>query len=668
MITRARSFFRWLTIGFLGLAPLTGCGGETAPPEDDGKVTEPAPEEAWPNLECDPLVPSFCAFPWPSNVYTVEDASTPTGRRVNVLDGSLPVSAQGKISSMVGLLPSDGFSTAAALLAEMPGATEAGFPTPLDIERSLADDSPTILLEATTGERVPHFTELDHSAPSKEEETLMIRPVVRLKDATRYIVAIRGVQGTDGTLPASEAFAALRDRLPSEEPSVEDRRGLYADIFGRLGDAGIARDDLQLAWDFTTASRDNNTALLVHMRDEALEAAGPNGPPYTITMVEPDPDPQIAFRIEGTMTAPLYLTSPDPGGRLVLGQDGLPEPNPSQPTREVPWRLLIPKSAETTPAALLQYGHGLLGSLGQIESFKDLANDYGYAIFGLTLIGMGDDDSTWIADQLTSGDVAGLTAMFERQHQGMLEYLLAMRMMSRGFAQDPTYGALLDGDQRYYHGISQGGIFGGTYMALSTDVTRGVLGVMGMPYNLLLNRSVDFGVFFALFQLSYPDPRAQQLLLNMIQLFWDRTEPNGYVPYIREDLLPNTPAHEVLMRAAIGDHQVSTLGAQLMARAAGAKHLRSGLRDVYGLEAIDGATSGSGYVEYGFGLPDEPICNIPMTSCEDPHGLIRKLEASKQQLDTFLRTGELVNACPDGICSFPDQGMCDASDATPPCL
>ena len=44
----------------------------------------------------------------------------------------------------------------------------------------------------------------------------------------------------------------------------------------------------------------------------------------------------------------------------------------------------------------------------------------------------------------------------------------------------------------FYDGNSQGGIFGGTVMSIAQDITRGVLGVPGMNYSLLLTRSVDF--------------------------------------------------------------------------------------------------------------------------------------------------------------------------------
>ncbi len=658
---------KWLTsaVALGTMSMLVGCSNSSG----DNKIVEPDPVVSWPTLTCDTLVTSYCGYPFPSNVFTEADESSPTGLRVKFDDDTVPQPASGGALSFSGTLPSDGFSTGGSILAEMPDAIDVGLISPFEVERSLEPDAKTILIDAETLELIPHFSEFDKSTPHFPQRAIMIRPAVRLKDGARYIAAFRGIQGEIGELPASPAFAALRDLTPlDDDPSVEARRPLYADIFSRLEQAGVERASLQLAWDFTTASRENNTAFLLHMRDEALAAAGEDGPAYTITDVQTDVDDQVMFRIEGTFEAPLYLDDPGPGGQLLLGDDGMPEVNADQPTVDVPFLVLIPRIAETEPVALLQYGHGLLGTLTQLEAgnFKKLTNDKGYAIFGMTLDGMASDDSDWVASELASGTIDSLTHMFQRQHQGVLQYLLGMRMMINGFSKDPTYGQYIDASERYYHGISQGGIFGGTYMALSTDVERGVLGVMGMAYNILLNRSVDFGPFFALMQLPFPDSRDQQFLLNFIQMHWDRTEPNGYVPYI-SDPLPGTPSHSVLMRAAIGDHQVTTIGGHIMARAAGAVHIDSKQRDIYGLETVASADSGSSYIEYGFGLPPEPICNIPMTSCDDPHGDIRKLQEADDQLDTFLRTGESRNFCADGNCSFPERGECEADDKTPIC-
>jgi len=638
-----------------------GCGSSESTSET--KVGPFEPKVEWTHLTCDPLVPTHCGFPFPSNVWTVDAPDTPTGRRVQIDDGAFPVAMNGQKTTGGPWSKSDGFGAGSGILTHLPGATLEGLPSLTNIARSLEQDCPTVILDTETGQRVPHFAELDMSRADPDSVTFILRPVVPLTDARRYVVAIRKVRGADGALPPTPAFKALRDSIASSEPSVDARRGLYEDIFQKLASAGVERADLQLAWDFTTASRENVTGWLLHMRDEALAKVGEDGPPYVIDTVEETWEPDtIAYRIHGKMTVPLYLDKPEAGANLVFGPDGMPEPNPARPTYEVPFEVLIPKGALTKPAALLQYGHGLLGQRTQIEAsnFRKLISEKNYVIFAVDLAGMADDDSGHIANTLASGQLHGMSTMFDRMHQGFLNYLLAMRMMSRGFAKDPQFGGYIDATQRYYHGISQGGIAGGVYMAASTDVERGVLSVMGQPYGLLLNRSVDFAPFFLVVRGTYPDTRDQQMVLALIQMLWDRVEPNGWTKYMGGGL-PNTPGHSVLMSAARGDHQVTTFGGHVMARAVGAKHLESGIRDIFGLEKVPETTSGSVYVEYDFGHPEEPICNVPMSHCEDPHGMVRKLQANDDQLDTFLRTGQGKNYCPGGVCKFPDQSGCTSS-------
>jgi hypothetical protein len=57
-------------------------------------------------------------------------------------------------------------------------------------------------------------------------------------------------------------------------------------------------------------------------------------------------------------------------------------------------------------------------------------------------------------------------------------------------------------------------------MALSTQVDRGVLGVSGAPYSLLLPRSADFMDLFPLLKLRYNDPVDRISLLGVIQMLW----------------------------------------------------------------------------------------------------------------------------------------------------
>ncbi|MBX3185093.1 MAG: hypothetical protein KIT72_00250 [Polyangiaceae bacterium] len=636
------------TAGTAGTAGTGGTGGW-------------APEVSWPHLECDPLVPDYCGYPFPSNVYTVA-GDTPTGRQVQIRGRALPTSFQGPQLSGAPWDKSDGFSTGVAAMTYIPNATTAGLPTSATIAASLDPGCPSVLIDAETGERIPHWVDLDQSNPPPDaHKSLMIRPAVRLKDNARYIAAFRNVQTTSGAATPSPAFQALRDGTSSNEPSVAERRGLYADIFERLESAGVSREDLVIAWDYTTASRENNTAWMLKLRDESLAEAAPS---YTITQVDENWDPDIAYRIQGTFEVPLYVDDPAPGSKLIFDEDGAPIRNAATPTHSVEFQLLIPESARTTPAKLVQYGHGLLGSRTQIEAghFRTFMNQYGYAFFSVNLAGMERIDENYIQSILGSGEIHRLDTMFYRLHQGFLNNLMAMRMMKDSFSADATYGQYLDPTERYYYGISQGGISGGVYMALTTDVQRGALGVMGQSYNLLLNRSVDFIPFYAVMRVTYPDSRDQQRVLSLLQMLWDRVEPNGYTPYIQSNTLPGTPSHQVLMRAALGDHQVTTLGAAIMARAVGAQRLETGVGDVWGLPAASNIASGSSYIEYDFGLPSDPLCNRPMSLCEDPHGKLRSLEEARQQLDLFLRTGETRNFCTNGECKFHHLSGCTAAD------
>ena len=624
-------------------------------------VPEPPPEVDWVQLDCDPLVPTYCGYPFPNNVFTVADADTASGRRLALSEALMPTSVKDVKPMHEAWSSRDGFSVGSVAMVHMPGATEAGLPLSNDVEASLQPNCPTVLLDAEDGTRIPHVSDLER-VDDAERATLFVRPAVALTPGRRYIVAIRNVLDEAGNpLPASEAFAALRD-LTEADPTlgVEERRALYADIFGRLSDAGVERETLQLAWDFTTASDADNTDRLVHMRDEALAEVG-ESPGFEVLEVTEDFDPRIAYRIDARFDVPLFLDVPGPVSVLNLGSDGLPEPTG---TAQFRFTMLIPASATTeNPAKLLQYGHGLLGERNEIERdhFLDFMDTYGYAMYATDWIGLSAPDEAFLGVIFDNGRIEEYDGVFARTQQAMVNALVLNRVVTGSVAADETFGPLLDPSENYYYGISLGGILGTVYMALSTDVTRGAADVMGTPFVTLLTRSRQFDAFFAIANNSYEDPRDVQLALTLAQNFWDRAEPIGFLPHVRDDPFEGTPAHDLMMRAAVGDHSVSTFAAQLQARSLSAPHVESGVRDVFGLDAVAEA-DGFGYIEYDFGLPDEPVCPVPMRLCDDPHGALRGLPPADEQLDRFLRTGEIVNLCPDGICSFPERGGCEGGE------
>ena len=97
-----------------------------------------------------------------------------------------------------------------------------------------------------------------------------------------------------------------------------------------------------------------------------------------------------------------------------------------------------------------------------------------------------------------------------------------------------------------------------------------------MNYSVLLNRSVDFDLYKLFLDPAYPSPLSQQLVLSMIQMLWDRSEPNGYAHRMTDNPLPDTPPHEVLLNVAFGDHQVTTWQADVEARTIGAADPHAG--------------------------------------------------------------------------------------------
>jgi hypothetical protein len=639
--------------------------------------------------DCDPMVPDECGFPFPSNVWTEPDSTTATGSHVYFGDTTLPLwDLQGHHVDKTPWLGRDGFSPGSSIMTYLPNATGTGLADAYHIEASMSPTSPTVLLEADTGALVPHWAELDElsRATSNERQTFFIRPALRLKDNTRYLVAIRNVVDTNGTpLPAGPVFQALRDDSPSSEISVAPRRALYGDIIAKLKSYDIDIPSLQLAWDFTTASQADTTQWMVHMRDDALQKVGSAGPAYTYSASQcspapsgpskdacgiiDNPDAYTRRRIIGQMTVPLYLNNPDPGASLNFGADGMPAQNG---TANFQFTVNIPNSIVNSgkPGAIMQNAHGLLGdqSQGKGGQMAETCDREGYVEIAVDLIGLASDDGAGYVENLSAGDISQWSHVADRLHQGFLNELLSMRLMIGAMSTDPATvfdgKPTIDPTQRFYRGDSQGGIGGGVYMALSTEVTRGLLAETGAPYNTLLDRSVDFSPYIDILQGAYPDAVDEQFVQGLMQLLWDRAEPEGYIPYISQNTLPcsvcdgsSTPAHNVLLHLAIGDQEVTPLGGHFIARSVGAQNLSPVNREIYGVPDATSGFTGNGMCEWSFGLPasQSPVTNTPPPNGEpNPHNALSQQADAQDMADVFFRTGMVVQTCAAGApCTAP---------------
>jgi hypothetical protein len=638
---------------------------------------------------CDWLDPKKCLFPFPNDHFTGTDPTADTGLRLNFALASMPARYDGVHTDPTELNRNDGFSPGAELITHVEGIdlAKTGAAPITKIARSLESDTPIALVDADTGERRLLWLEADPRAAG----VILGRPGQNLENGHRYIVALRRLKNAAGdTLPAKRPFQVYRDKIPTYLPAVEARRPKMEAMFANLARAGIGREDLFLAWEFTVISTRDMSERLIHMRDDAFASLGGAAPSFTVTRNEAftsstDADPNALFRrVDGTFRVPLYLTNGGvPGSRLRPGPGGLPERDPSQDF-VANFRCTIPATASADhPARIVLYGHGLLGDEDEVaaRNIRDITTKYDFVYCATRWSGMADEDTNNVYNILA--DLSLFPTIADRLHQGFLNFLFLGRAMKhpQGFVANPAFQdaegrPIVDPGELFYDGNSQGGIAGGGLAAYAQDYTRAVLGVTGMNYSTLLLRSVDFDDFFTLLSITYPDPYDTSLNIALLQLLWDRVEANGGASHITRDTYPGTPPKKILLHVAFGDHQVANVTAEVEARTIGARIHQPALapgrhadeqlpddptnRAYFGIDPLpNGPYDGSALVLWDSGTPTPPTDVIPPRPAagfgRDPHETPRRDPEAQLQKSEFLKTGgAVIDVCNGQPCTAVD--------------
>ena len=525
-------------------------GGQDAGPADTG----PGPA----NPDCDPIMPEVCSFPWPSSLYLVEDQNKDSGYALTFGATSLPQNSASP-PSYIDVEPwnrLDGYGVGTPIMVLFPNLDSTNMPGEQNIEDSMDANAQIILMkdEGQGVTRIPYWVDhdiytTDYENPNPPmvdpaERVLFIQPAEVLDYSSRYFVVFRNLRDLSGNeIAPSPAFARLVSGDTANDPQLAPRQARFDRIFQALEQEGIAKEDVTLAWDFTTGSSQGIHGRMLHMRDEALQAVGPMGPEITITSTQAvGPGdrhyPYIAYEVQGTIRVPNYLTDwfliAVRHTVLNYGPDDMPE---QDGWREAPFWARIPRSvlSATVTSGLLQHGHGQLGSGEQIVTvgsgrYYELAHRYRYILFACDLIGMSEAEELPLGISL--GDFSGFRWVGDTLHQGMLDSILLARAFKNRFANDPWVQTLplnIDTDDIRYFGISQGGIFGASFLALSPDIERGHLGVGGVNYSTILQRSRNFTPFFEMLAPNYPRRADQGVILALAQLLFDGTESISYV-------------------------------------------------------------------------------------------------------------------------------------------
>lgn len=679
---------------------------------------------------CDFLDSSVCLYPFPNNYFTVADRDTATGLRLDLNAASMPANVEGAHINPAGWNRLDGFSPGAAILVKVPGLCKPealrkmGVPTVTDIGAYRVANSPVVVIDARTGKRWPIWVELDQSStlttyhgrvvfaatpPPCNETTLIIRPAKNFAYGTRYIVALRALRNASGKrLQPPATFLVYRDRIPTDIRVVEARRKRMNALFSDLQRAGIKRNSLYLAWDFTTVSADQIVGPLLAMRNDAFARLGETkaemasgkvvgkSPEFRIMQVKyfSPCDPHgcrkgennfILRSIRGAVRVPCYLTNRClPGGTFRL-RGKKPE---GRGYYRASFLCNIPRSVKGShgkihAARAVLYGHGLFGSMKEINGYRleRFSDRHDIMLCAANWIGMSYQDVGY--EKKWTANISLWPAVPARLDQAMVDFMYLGRAMihPRGLSTASAFRLrrghgsstpVIDTDHLYYLGVSQGGILGGTLMALEPDAVRGALVVAGMNYSTMMARSVDFPpVAKPLFE-SYPKWTDRQLSYELMQMLWDRADPDGYTPFMTDHPLPNTPPHKLLFDEGWGDHQVTNWATLVEARSIGARihvpvvasNRRVGRKPFWGIEPAGasprhGSSATMFFWDIGplqvvrgqlVGSAPPPVANVPNYAGLDPHEYIRS-PALGDQISRFLEPGgAVINPCGTDPC------------------
>ncbi|MGH2873634.1 MAG: hypothetical protein ACRDL5_14380 [Solirubrobacteraceae bacterium] len=657
-----------------------------------------------PAASCQPYSSTPCLFPFPDNRLTTRDRASVTGLHVSLPAAAMPVNTKGVRVSPAPYDVNDGFSPGSAIVIHIPGLdnaralTRTGAVPLTDLAQSYARRAPIVLIDQATGRRQLIWAEIDANASKPADADLLIHPAKLLAEGHTFIVALRDLRTDSGRLiHAPRWFAALRSggRLPSAERA---QRARYASIFKTLKRAGIADNSrLYAAWSFTVASERGLTDRMLAIRNNAFAQLGDSNladgadsghaPAFAVTDTKAitAPGGQPLTEVDGTFQVPCYLiecgAATQPG--FHYSSHGL-YATPTQIPGNVAttnFECVIPTAATAaTPARIMLYGHGLLGSANEVATstdLGDLASNDDMVFCSTDFWGLASGDTP--NDATALGNLNLFEAVIDRLQQGALNMLYLGRLMLNpgGLASSSAFQQggrpLIETSHLYYDGNSQGGIEGGMLTALASDFRHAVLGVTGIDYaNLLVQRSTDFAPFGTILYAAYPDQSLHPLLLDLLQQLWDRGEPDGYAEQMTTHPLPDTPSHQVLMQIAYGDHQVSMYAAAVEARTVGASAYQPALdlktnrrRDrnlFYGLptighfpftgSAIEIWDSGPGHTQ------PPPIGNLPPLDTAtniDPHEDPRDTPAAQSQISAFLQpSGRVIDVCGSEPCRSYD--------------
>jgi len=672
-----------------------------------------------PNIgpHCDPLDTTECILPFPSFHYVVSDTSTETGYRINFSSNALPLLKGGVSIDPTYINELDGFSTMAPLLFYMDGlkesvaqqkgneATTAQLQGPNDIALSVTPNSITLLLDVDKKILVHHSAEIDYM--DEAHPLVLVFPAQPLRHNAHYALIVMEARDSNGVLMLPKpGMKELLSNNQGNNTSTRSERYRKVVLPALLEAAEwIDIDDvattIQLLFDFPTISHESQLGKIKAVRDTTLNQIKTwnwkervkivkiqdNDCSSSTQQQEHDHHSVIARTIHGKISVPWFLKDYGLGhrGATLNNEVSSSSSSSSSLIGEASFVIHIPCSVRAAALgnnddtakelkAFLDYGHGIFGNRNEATSWSTLlnmANDNGYIITAMDWRGMSRYDLPIVIKSLMSypgslvtvrdNIIQGYANKFVLQYFCRSDAMLQMDWMQfKHQEKDSTALKIPTGKKPslIFYGISQGGILGAGYVALSGPtklIDRAILGVPGTPFALILSRSLAFSQYDTVMLLNFYHNRHVRIFLNIAQMFWDTCEGSGV---LAPPLLDRNTIPPMLLQAGLGDPIVPTIAAEALTRALGGVVLPNNPRtNIFGIPVWNESSS-SPNVTLSELLFQREYESLPNSDAYDTvqtdnyvHGCVREDKAFIQQIVQFINTGRIVDVCSDYECT-----------------
>ena len=519
---------------------------------------------------CHPAHLINCLLPYPSDVWSKTDSTSPTGIRLAIPDNLLPEALENELPAGINIQKifngSSGFSAASAVLFELASAPQSNS-LPADGGNSV------IAINLSTGERTPITVQLSNYGRSTQvsspAQVIEIFPRSRWQFGARYVVAItHAIKALNGdSYTPAEGFSALLQNDGSENAQSYDTALNY------LESAGFTRDSLLNATVFTVRTEDEVTAPLKQISKQVYQNEHPVKNLWVVygSAVHP-----IAATVFGKLRTDNFRAA---DGSMLYERE-------NNSTRWVDFRLTLPKAANLQSVPISLYGHGL-----GINKESDFIVARSNAELGIATISIDQpnhgmrvwNDGGSVFKLLSPAHLPRQIGMLVHSPVDFMSLLKAVNSSLSDINVLPRNGAAtispicnlnnqgdipdLDSSRIFYQGTSLGGVLGSTFVALAPNIKGAFLHVPGSGITRILSESVLWDNFFYKLMPASANGAEALVLRAAIQHEIDYGDSVNFIHYLREPQ-PGIPAKAVGIVVAKGDLLVPNNASMAMAEIA----------------------------------------------------------------------------------------------------